>query len=103
MEVQVNLTWIRNHQCLHHLYQTSNFTDILRPLYETHIITCSLMAAKIKEWKHIKIVRPEASINPASSASYSPRPLLVIYPGTYKDAARVPGYAAHTPNSLASA
>ncbi|KAG1856931.1 hypothetical protein C8R48DRAFT_718340 [Suillus tomentosus] len=43
----------------------------------------------------------DASINPASSASYSPRPLLVIYLGTHKDAARVPGYAAYTPDPLA--
>lgn len=143
----------------------------------THIITCSLTAAKIKDWKHMKIVRPDwlvdsaaagtlipwrnyifkpgarveqsqgahtpqshlstdsrtaersgvrkheqplsnkqvpatpdfgtagtaapEAVDPASSASYSPRPLYVTDPSTYKDAARVPGYAAHTSNPLA--
>ncbi|KAG2132867.1 uncharacterized protein EDB93DRAFT_1093611 [Suillus bovinus] len=144
----------------------------------THIITCSLTAAKIKEWKHMKIVRPDWLVDsvaagtlipwrsyifkpgarveqsqgthtpqsylstdsrtaarpdlrkheqllstnqvpattpdsgmagsaapeaddPASSASYSPRPLYVTDPSTRKDAARVPGYAAHTSNPLA--
>ncbi|KAG2354376.1 hypothetical protein BDR07DRAFT_1548628 [Suillus spraguei] len=43
---------------------------------------------------------PEAG-DPTSSAHYSPRPLYVTDPGTYKDAARVPGYAAHTSNPLA--
>ncbi|OJA08236.1 hypothetical protein AZE42_09020 [Rhizopogon vesiculosus] len=140
----------------------------------THIITCSLTAAKIKDWKHMKIVRPEwlvdsaaagtllpwrnyifkpggrveqsqgadtpqnylsmdprlasgyssrdieqpllvghvpatpvsntpavATIEAAFSTSYSPRPLHVTDPGTHEDAARVPGYAAHTSNLLA--
>ncbi|KAG1725858.1 hypothetical protein EDB19DRAFT_1897724 [Suillus lakei] len=135
----------------------------------THIITCSLTAAKIKDWKHMKIVRPEWLVDsaaartllpwrnyifkpgsrveqsqgthtpqsylstdsrtaarpalsnqvpathdsgtagtatpeasdPASSAVYSPRPLYVTDPSTYKDAARVPGYTAHTSNPLA--
>ncbi|KAG2075797.1 DNA repair protein [Suillus decipiens] len=132
----------------------------------THIITCSLTAAKIKDWKHMKIVRPDWLVDSAaagtlmpwrnyifrpgarveqsqgahtsqsylsadlrtagcsgmrkheqlstdqvpatpeagdhtSSAHYSPRPLYVTDPGTYKDAARVPGYAAHTSNPLA--
>ncbi|KAG1856657.1 hypothetical protein DFJ58DRAFT_716051 [Suillus subalutaceus] len=139
----------------------------------THVVTCSLTAAKIKDWKHMKIVRPDWLVDsaaagtlipwrnyifkpgarvdqsqgthtpqsylstdsrtaersgmrkheqlsnnttpasgeagaaapetgdPASSASYSPRPLYVTDPGTYKDAARVPGYAAHTSNPLA--
>ncbi|KAG0706469.1 hypothetical protein DFH29DRAFT_798311 [Suillus ampliporus] len=143
----------------------------------THIITCSLTAAKIKDWKHMKIVRPEWLVDsaaagtllpwrnyifkpggrvelsqgahmpqsllstdsrttarsnlrsreqplsgdhvpatpdskmagaataeagdPASSTSYSPRSLYVTDPATYKDAARVPGYAAHTSNPLA--
>ncbi|KAG2107956.1 uncharacterized protein F5147DRAFT_577321 [Suillus discolor] len=141
----------------------------------THIITCSLTAAKIKEWKHMKIVRPDWLVDSAAAgtlmpwrnyiftpearveqhqgahtpqsylstdsriaacsgmrkhqqppsnkqvsattpdsgmtriaapeasdpASYSPRPLHVTDPGTYKDAARVPGYAAHTSNPLA--
>ncbi|KAG2047727.1 DNA repair protein [Suillus hirtellus] len=141
----------------------------------THIITCSLTAAKIKEWKHMKIVRPDWLVDSAAAGtlmpwknyifkpearvelhqgahtpqsylstysrtaacygmrkhqqppsnnqvfaatpdsgmtsiaapeaghptSYSPRPLHVTDPGTYKDAARVPGYAAHTSNPLA--
>lgn len=141
----------------------------------THIITCSLTAAKIKEWKHMKIVRPDWLVDSAAAgtlmpwrnyifkpearveqhqgahtpqsylstdsrtaacsgmrkhqqppsnnqvsattpdsgmtsiaapeagdpASYSPRLLHVTDPGTYKDAARVPGYAAHTSNPLA--
>ncbi|KAG1868894.1 hypothetical protein C8R48DRAFT_747200 [Suillus tomentosus] len=141
----------------------------------THIITCSLTAAKIKEWKYMKIVRPDWLVDSAAAgtlmpwrnyifkpearveqhqgahtpqsylstdsrtaacsgmrkhqqppsnsqvsaatpdsgmtsiaapeggdpASYSPRPLHVTDPGTYKDAARVPGYAAHTSNPLA--
>lgn len=124
----------------------------------THIITCSLTAAKIKDWKHMKIVRPEWLVDSAaagtlfpwrnylfkpgarveqsqgvhtpqshlstdsrtaacsglpgtanpeagdpatSSASYSPRSLYVTDPGTHEDAARVPGYAAHTSNPLA--
>ncbi|KAG1819758.1 uncharacterized protein BJ212DRAFT_1446112 [Suillus subaureus] len=142
----------------------------------THIVTCSLTAAKIKDWKHMKIVKPDwlvdsaaagtlfpwrnyifkpearvdqsqgahtpqsylstdsctavrssmrkheelstnqvpatpasgeadtaapEAVDPASSASYSPRPLHVTDPGTYKDAARVPGYAVHTSNPLA--
>lgn len=143
----------------------------------THIITCSLTAAKIKDWKHMKIVRPDWLVDsaaagtlipwrnyifkpgdrveqsqgahtpqsylstdphtavlsgmrrheqplstnqvpttpdsgtagtaapeagdPASSACHSPRPLYVTDPATYKDAARVPGYAAHTSNPLA--
>lgn len=139
----------------------------------THIVTCSLTAAKIKDWKHMKIVRPDWLVDsaaagtliswrnyifkpgarvdqsqgthtpqsylstdsrtadmckheqlstnqvpatppsgeagtaapeagdPASLACSSSRPLYVTDPGTYKDAARVPGYAAHTSNPLA--
>jgi len=32
---------------------------ITPPLYRTHIITCSLTPAKVREFKHMKVVRPE--------------------------------------------
>ncbi|KIJ63335.1 hypothetical protein HYDPIDRAFT_92853 [Hydnomerulius pinastri MD-312] len=45
--------------------------------------------------------KPEDLNQPKPSGSTSPRPLYVTDPGTYEEAARVPGYAAHTSNELA--
>ncbi|EGN96299.1 hypothetical protein SERLA73DRAFT_59278 [Serpula lacrymans var. lacrymans S7.3] len=138
----------------------------------THIITCSLTPAKIREFKNMKVVRPEWLVESAASGSLLPwknyifrpgdrlqesqgtrttqqslftisesrphaitghpnnqtpqeapqsevnpfndsptthpatktfdsRPLYMTDPGTYEEAARIPGYAAHTSNLMA--
>ncbi|KAI6046688.1 hypothetical protein EDC04DRAFT_2557680 [Pisolithus marmoratus] len=124
----------------------------------THIITCSLTPSKIREFKQMKVVRPEWLVesaaagtllpwtdyifhpggraetsqgspvgqttlkpvpkstqppspqvqvnrnemeSPVSRSRSPPRPLYTTDPGTYEDAARVPGYAIGQSNEMA--
>lgn len=38
----------------------------------THIVTCSLTAAKIKDWKHMKIVKPDWLVDSAAAGTLFP-------------------------------
>lgn len=50
-----SIVYVRHVLFLDHL----RVTLILYPTHSTHVMTCSLTAAKVKEFKHMKVVRPE--------------------------------------------
>ncbi|KAG1736890.1 uncharacterized protein EDB91DRAFT_1329582 [Suillus paluster] len=61
----------------------------------THVITCSLTAAKIKDWKHMKIVRPEWLVDSAAAGTLLPWRNYIFKPGGRVEQSQ----GAHTPQS----
>ncbi|KAH7911901.1 hypothetical protein BJ138DRAFT_1125667 [Hygrophoropsis aurantiaca] len=51
----------------------------------THIITCSLTAAKIREFKHMKVVRPEWLVESAAAGNLLPWNDYIFHPGGRAD------------------
>ncbi|KAF9228819.1 DNA repair protein [Gyrodon lividus] len=51
----------------------------------THIVTCSLTAAKIKEFKHMKVVRPEWLVDSVAAGALLPWRDYIFYPAARVD------------------
>ncbi|KAF8553775.1 DNA repair protein [Imleria badia] len=47
----------------------------------THVVTCSLTAAKVKEFKHMKVVRPEWLLDSVAAGSLLPWTNYIFRPG----------------------
>lgn len=54
----------------------------------THIITCSLTPAKIREFKHMKVVRPEWLVESADAGTLLPWTDYIFYPGGRAEASQ---------------
>ncbi|KIO00132.1 hypothetical protein M404DRAFT_10251 [Pisolithus tinctorius Marx 270] len=54
---------------------------ILSVYHRTHIITCSLTPAKIREFKHMKVVRPEWLVESAAAGTLLPWTDYIFHPG----------------------
>ena len=49
--------------------------------HRTHVVTCSLTAAKVKEFKHMKVVRPEWLVDSVAAGTLLPWTNYIFRPG----------------------
>jgi DNA repair protein REV1 len=73
--------------CVMHRQPHANFIGVLTA-HSTHIITCSLTPAKVREFKHMKVVKPEWLVQSVKAGVLLPWQDFIFVPGGRPESAQ---------------